>query len=238
VGGAAIIAIQFFPEHRAKLLSAVTAGLLGLAACLAFAPRTPAETLDRVVASVDSQAITERDVETEYRFEQFLDGKMPATAPDTATLAGVRDRLVDQTLLAEEAQRTALKSDAAAPQATRELEEIRKAFPSPQAYSAALQAVGLDREEILQRLRRRDGILKMVDQRLRPEAWVEAAQIQDYYTKTFLPAYEKQHPGPPPPFEKVEGQIREILTEKKITQLLEGWLTELKSSHVVRVHSF
>lgn len=195
-----------------------------------------AETLDRVVASVDSLAITQKDLETEYRFEQFLDGKKPQAAPGAAALVAARDRLVDQALLAEEAQRTQVHS--AASQAEQELEEIRKSFPNPQAFAAALQATGLTREDVLHRLRRRDRILKMVDQRLRPDAWVENAQIHDYYTQTFLPEFKKRHQGAPPPLEKVEGQIREILTQKKMNQLLDAWLKELKSNHVVRVHSF
>jgi SurA-like N-terminal domain len=192
--------------------------------------------VDRVVASVDSLAITQHDLEVEYRFEQFLDGKEPQGAPDAAALAAVRDRLVDQALLADEAEKSSTHS--AASQAEQELEEIRKSFRRPQAFAAALQATGLTREEVLRRLRRRDRILKMVDQRLRPDAWVETAQIQDYYAKTFLPEFEKQHRRAAPPLEKVEGQIREILTQEKMNQLLDAWLKELKSNHVVRVHSF
>lgn len=194
--------------------------------------------MDRVVASVDTRAITTSDVETEYRFEQFAEGKMPTDSPDAAELADVRERLVDQALLAEEARRAAAPETDAASAASQELEEIRKKFPSAEAYSAALKATGLDREQALERLRRRDRILRMIDQRLRPDAWLDASEIQDYYQKSFLPAYRKDHPAPAPPLEQVEDQIREILTQKKINQLLEGWLEELRSSHVVRLHSF
>ncbi len=212
------------------------AALAALAAWLACAAPASAETLDRVVASVDSQAITRLDVETEYRFERFVDGRMPAAIPDETVMAEVRGRLIDQMLLAAEAQRSAVSTGAA--QAARELEEIRAGFSTPEAYDQALQATGLTRDEILQRLRRRDRILKMIDRRLRPDAWVEESQIQDYYRQTFLPEYRKQHTGAPPPMEKVEGQIRKILTEQKINQLLDGWLKDLKASHVVRIHSF
>lgn len=198
-------------------------------------PLARAETLDRVVASVDSRAITQHDVETEYRFEQFAEGEMPV-APGAAALAEVRDRLVDQQLLADEAESSTVQTPTT--EASGDLEEIRKKFSTPSAYAAALKATGLDESEILRRLRRRDRILKMIDQRLRPDAWVSDVEIQDYYTNTFLPEYQRKRQGAAPSLESVTDEIRKILTEKKINQLLDEWLKELRSSHLVRIHSF
>ena len=67
-------------------------------------------------------ALTASDVEQEHRFELFQNGQTPATPPDPATLERVRDRLIDQTLLAEEAkaeniERTDLPRQAALPEA-------------------------------------------------------------------------------------------------------------------------
>jgi len=61
-----------------------------------------AEILDRVVASTGEVAITQSDVEREYRLERFLDGQWPAPPPDSKTLEQVGERLTEQKLLLEE----------------------------------------------------------------------------------------------------------------------------------------
>ena len=50
----------------------------GPAAATSAAP----ETVDQVVASIGNAAITQADVEAEYRFELILDGKTPASTGD------------------------------------------------------------------------------------------------------------------------------------------------------------
>ena len=63
-----------------------------------------AETLNRVVAAVDYQAITDRDLVSEYHYEQLLNGKFPKGEPDSKAREEIRNRLVEQALLSQEAQ--------------------------------------------------------------------------------------------------------------------------------------
>jgi hypothetical protein len=185
---------------------------------------------------VDNWAITESDVKIEYRLEQFIDGHMPGEPPDTDAWKQARDRLIDQQLLSKELEKSNLKPANPA-QLEQELDEARKKFPNEQAYDAALKSVGINREQILERFGRRDRILRLIEDRLRPDAWVDQADIETYYQKTFVPEFGQRHPGTAPPLDDVEDQIREILTQKKIDQLLEEWLRELRSSHQVEIHS-
>jgi hypothetical protein len=189
-----------------------------------------------VVASVDNWPITESDVKTEYRLEQFLDGHTPGEPPDTDAWKQARDRLIDQQLLSKALEKSNLKPANPA-QLEQELDEVRKKFTNEQAYNAALKSVGIDRQQILERFERRDRILRLIEDRLRPDAWVDQADIETYYQKTFMPEFTQRHPGTAPPLDDVEDQIREILTQKKIDQLLEEWLRELRSSHQVEIHS-
>jgi hypothetical protein len=46
------------------------------------------------------------------------------------------------------------------------------------------------------------------------------------------------HGSAVPPLTEVQGQIQEILVQKRIDQLLASWLEELKPSRAVRFHSF
>ena len=69
------------------------------------------QALDGVVASVGSSAITRSDVEREYRLERLIEeGQPPKALPDAATLGRVLDRLIDQSLLAQEASAEGLES--------------------------------------------------------------------------------------------------------------------------------
>jgi SurA-like N-terminal domain len=208
-----------------------------MGACLALGICASAETLDRVVASVDYQAITERDVEIEYRFEQFLAGKQPKGRPDAQARKDTLNRLIEQAILAEEAPNFSL---AAVPQKTlaTDVSDIQEKFGSPEAYRAALAAVGLSSDQVLERLRLRETILDLIDKRLRPQAWVESSEIEKYYNETFVPNFKRHNPGKPPELADVEKEIREILTQEKINTLLDQWIADLRANHRVEVRSF
>jgi hypothetical protein len=212
-------------------------GLTLLAASSILLPAT-GETVDRVVASIGNTALTASDVEREYRFELFLNGQPASAPPDLATRERVRDRLIEQRLLAEEAEAENVERTNLPAQAAATLAEVRQKYPSKEAWQAALRTLEMDEREVLQRLEDQALVLRIIDQRLRPAAWVERAQIEAYYQKTFGREQVEQAAGPAPALEEVENQIREILVQEKINQLLPTWLQELKASRRVRLYSF
>lgn len=197
-----------------------------------------AEVLDRVVASFENTVLTQSDVEREYRFELFLEGKMPTEMPDSAILKQACERLVSQKLLALESESGSAVSEALRAAALQDLDETRKRFANQEAYQSALASLGMTERQVLGRLVERRQILQTIDQRLRPAAAPEASEIETYYRETFAPEYARRNQGPAPPLAEVESQIRELLVQQKIDQLLAQWLEELKSSRQVRFHSF
>ncbi len=194
--------------------------------------------MDRVVASIDHQAITLSEVEAEYRLELFLDGRLPAAAPDASTLARVCNRLIEQILLAEEA--TVEGTDTADPphEVRPSLEAVRNKFPTEEAYQSALGALGLDEPQIISRLLQQEKTLELIDQRFRPSAWPDQAEIESYYRETFVSEFARRNRGTPPSLAAVEDQIREILIQRNIDRLLDEWLGAMKASHRVKVHGF
>ncbi len=202
------------------------------------APSVAAQTLDRVVASIGTFAITRSDVEAEYRLELFLKGNATDPGPDAGTRDSVRERLIDQKLLAQEAEAEGVDRADLLAGAKQTLSEIRSQYANDDTYQNALRALGFTEEQVLSRLQDQVLTLRLIDQRLRPAAWVERPEIEAYYADTFVPESRRQNTGPVPPVDEVEPQIREILVQKKVDQLLTNWLAELKAGRRVRIHSF
>ncbi len=189
--------------------------------------------MDRVVASVGPIAITQRDVEEEYHFEQFLQGRSPKGSPDSTTRKAVLNRLISQKLLAEQmSDATSLQKEA-----ERTLNQVRKEFPSNATYHSALAAIGMTEPQVLKRLAIYQGTLRMIDDRLRSSARPDPNEVETYYKETFVPEYAKTHSTPPPPLAEVQDQVQEVLVQKKMNQLLDKWLERLKSTSRVVIHS-
>jgi hypothetical protein len=214
------------------------AGSLLLLAMGLTAVFSRAEILDRVVASIGDVAITQSDVEHEYRLERLLDGQWPPPPADSKMLDQARERLVDQKLLLEEETQDLSRDPTLEKTAAEELEGLRKRFPSEQDYQSALQSLHMDEKQLLTTLIDQQKILKIIEQQLRSAAAPGTNDVESYYRDVFTPEYTRTHGPPVPPLAEVEGQIREILAQKKIDQLLAGWLEELKSSRRVRFYSF
>ena len=196
-----------------------------------------AETLNSVVASVGDEAITQRDVVEEYRFERFLDGKIPVGEPTPPESKDALSRLISQRLLAEQMQRAEGSSKGGMKNAEDTLKNVRTKFSDPSAYRAALESLGMTEPQVLQRLELYQRTLQMINNRLRPAAMPDPNEVEDYYKNTFVPEYAKAHGGPPPPLDDVREQINEILVQKKMNELLDNWLDRLKSTHRVTIHT-
>jgi hypothetical protein len=95
----------------------------------------------------------------------------------------------------------------------------------------------MSEQEVIERLGERDRILRLIERRLRPSAEVEDAEIDAYYRDVFVPGFTQRSQGRPPALSEVADQIRAVLVEKRVNELLEAWLGNLKASHSVRIYS-
>lgn len=205
--------------------------LAASARCQAVAPTV---TLDRVVASIGNVPLTGQDVEQEYRLESFLaTGKVPAQAPDAAGTASARTRLINQALLEQTMTQYSFDQSAVDRDAAATMAELRKKFTDQAAFDSALHALGMTSGQLLAKLKEHAEILQMIDGQLRPSAVVSAQEIETYYQKTLVPSYAGK--SSPPALKDVRSEIREILVQQKINQLLDQWLAELKKEHPVIV---
>jgi hypothetical protein len=208
----------------------------GLALSAAFAPSLHARILDRVVASVGGQAITASDVETEYRFERFMEGLVPTGKPAAPARGVILNRLISRMLLQDDMRNSGAGIKPSEADARRALRQIRQRFHSTAQYRSAVKSLGMGEAEVLKRLEVYQETLRYVDRRFRPVTPPTAAEIRVFYGSTFLPQFQKHHPHqPPPPLVKVESPIQEILFQKELDQRLNEWLKEMRSTERVRI---
>lgn len=207
---------------------------LVLAAGAAIA-RAQTITLDRVVATVNGVPLTASDVTRECAIEALLSGRSGPEDPTPAERSAALARLIDQKLLARELGNYRFEKKAESSQAEKQIAEIRGRFKSEVALTQALRSLGYNESQLLNRLEEQDEILEMIDRRLRPAAAVSPKDVADYYRETFVPDYVHEHSGAPPPLTATESRIREILTQKRINALLDGWLAELRKENNVRI---
>lgn len=210
-------------------------------ACLPVSPRVlaSATTLDSVVASVGNTAITASDVEKEYRFERFLDAQWPPPPPDAAALDAVRQRLTYQMLLTQEENPEPAAKEASEKAAAQLLAALRKEFTRAGAFAAAMNDLGMTEPEVLARITQQELMLRLINERLRPEASPTEEDVANYYRAVFVPEFQKENgKAAAPPLAVVADQIREVLTQKRINELLDQWIDELRPASQMRFHDF
>jgi len=206
---------------------------------VASAGNSRAETLDRVVASVGTAAITASDVEREYRFERFLDAQWPPPPPDAGVRDRVRERLIYQLLLKREEAPAPEESSECEKAAAERLAVLHQKFARAVEFQAALDNLGMTEAEAVARVAQQELLLRMIDQRLRPAATSTDEDVADYYRNTFTPEFQKKNAGAaPPPLTSVADQIRQLLTEKHVNELLDQWIEEMRPTSRVKMHSF
>jgi hypothetical protein len=76
----------------------------------------------------------------------------------------------------------------------------------------------------------------LVDSRLRPAVSIDSKSIESYYQQELLPQL-RQSGGQNVPLAEVTSKIRELLTQKKITQLLTAWLHDLRAGSEIRAEA-
>jgi sulfur carrier protein ThiS len=183
--------------------------------------------VDRVIANVNGHVVLQSDWEEEVEFEAFEDGKDPASFTEAERKAAL-DRLIDQELLREQVR----PSQPAPPdQVAARVAEVRKLHPnasSEEGWRAALHRYGLTQKSLETRLSNQIQLMKLVEDRLRPSIHIDQQAVENYYHDELLPELKKAG-AQAKPLGEVYGKIRALLAEKKLNELLTGWLASLRS---------
>ncbi|MCU1297925.1 MAG: hypothetical protein JWO91_2203 [Acidobacteriaceae bacterium] len=210
-----------------------------LAGLLFFAqgsPASAAEILDRIVAVVNGHIILQSDWDDGVRFDAFAAGKSlkQLTAEDRKTSL---DRLVDQELFREQ-MNSAEFQHATSDEVQVRINEIRKqsSNDSEPAWQVALTRYGLTEDELRKRVATEIDVMRLIDAHLRPSIDIDPKTIESYYNQELLPQLRRSG-AKEVPLAEVTPKIKELLTQKKMDQMLVAWLQNLRSGSQIRTGS-
>lgn len=193
--------------------------------------------LDGIVATVNGHIILLSDWEDELRYETLVGGREPAQVSAAERKAAL-DRLIDQELLREQ-MRAADFQHASKAEIDQRILEIRKQFPSAATdsdWQAILARHGFTGQTLTQHVGLDLDLLRLVDERLRPKVSIDSRSIESYYNQTLLPEL-RQSGAKDVSLAEVTPKIRELLTQQKVNELLEAWLSNLRSGSQIQTQS-
>jgi parvulin-like peptidyl-prolyl isomerase len=192
------------------------------------------DVVDRIVAMVNNHPILQSDWDEQVAYEALAEGRPLASVSEEQRKAAL-DRLIDRELVNEQAEHAAL------PQTTpeevdRRIEKIRKLYASPEDWQEALQKYDLTEKELRAEASAELNEMHAVDAHLRPGIQVDSRSVESYYREKLLPEL-RQSGAREVPLEQVAGQIRELLAQQKMNDLLALWIRSLRSESDIRVPS-
>ena len=106
--------------------------------------------------------------------------------------------------------------------------------PKPKkAGAACLPATDSNGKELEHRVTQQLNLSRFVDARLRPAIQIDPQSIEIYYKETLVPQVRKSG-SQPAPLAEVTPEIKEVLTQKKMNDLLTAWLQTLRAESQIR----
>jgi len=195
------------------------------------------EVIDRIVATVNGHIILLSDWEDSLRYEAFSSGR-PLDRMTVDDRKSALDHLIDQELLREQLKDSDVLHPSSEDVAQRVV-EIRKQYPEAETelgWRRLLDSHRLSEEYLKNRVAAELDLMRLVDARLRPSVTVDSKSIESYYREELLPQL-RQSGGQNVPLAAVTAKIKELLTQKKISQLLTAWLQDLRAGSEIRAEA-
>lgn len=200
-------------------------------------PAPAGQIIDRIVATVNRDAILQSDWEDAVRYEAFIGGR-PLDHVTSDDRKAALDRLIDQALLRGQTQ---FIQASLAPQeeVERRIAEIRQQYSGAETapgWHSVLRHYGLTEAGLEERVAAQIELMQMVEARLRPSVTIDPKSIESYYNQELLPQL-RQSGAQDVPLAEVTPQIKELLTEQKVNQLLTAWLQNLRAGSEIHTET-
>lgn len=205
--------------------ASLTVGLALFVVLLLAALFAGAETVDRIVASVNNDVITLSDLRQAMAFNSLLS---PAKDGGRRLEAETLEGLVNRRLLLQEAYRLRY-AEVTDQEAAAEAAKLWERLGSDTAYREFLAAVGLTVEQLERMLGERLLVERFVEKKIGLYARVNRDEAEQYY-KDHTPDFGGKR------FPEVQKQITVFLAAQKTGQQLDQYLTELRSRADIRMN--
>lgn len=182
-----------------------------------------AEEIDRLIAAVNGNVITDGDLNLARNLNAlYLFGRSRVPLSREQEI----DRLIELELLRQELENFPI---APADQTTIEsrLGELRSGYAEIGGLDTILHRLGLQYPELVDYVRLQASIWRFVDLRFRPFVSVSADEVKTYYRDELVPKLQQSGAAVPPPSE-VSGRIEEILREQKVNSALDQWIQDVR----------
>jgi hypothetical protein len=199
-----------------------------LAVSAAPATAQTSRVVDRIVARIEGDILLLSQVRELGAFQQLIEGRAES---DEGLLA----ELIEQWMVQTEAAESHFPQPAQS-EVDRELARLTAQFPSPEAYAARLRELGLSAAAVRELLALQIYVERYLDYKFRPLVQIQSADMENYYQKELLRELASKN-QPAPRLADVEEEIRELLTQRGITDLATKWLDETKSRLKIEVMS-
>lgn len=198
-------------------------------------PVAAGEVIDRIVATVNGQIILQSDWNDALRYEALLSARTVSDF-NTEERRAVLDRLIDQELLGEQ-MKSALFKHATEEEAAAEVAQTRQLYPeaaNDDGWKSVLARFGLNEKALVSHVQEQIDLMRLVDAHLRPTVQIDSKSIEAYYREKFIPQLKQSGSGNVP-LDEVSAQIRELLTQERVSELMVSWLHSLRSESRVSV---
>jgi hypothetical protein len=176
-----------------------------------------AHVVDRIVVRIEEDILTLSELRELEGFQQLANGASGAARTRTTSEAELIKQMIDQWIVQAEATSSRFPRPTSE-DVRREMERLERLFASREDYHARLRELGLTAESVA----------RQVEQQL------YLSQVEKYYQQELIPELQK-HGQQAPPVEKVEGQIRELLTQREISARAAQWLEETRARLKIEV---
>jgi hypothetical protein len=205
-----------------------------LALCLAVLcsrNTAPAEILDRLAVSVGREIITEKQILLALRVSSFLNGQ-PLSLSARAKRAAAQKHL-ELTLIRVEIDQSKYPPPTPA-QIDSALADLKKQLfgGDEGAYQRTLSRYTITEPDLRDSIRWQLITLAFIEFRFRPAVQIPEQEIVEYYRNEYLAKIPAG--GAAQDFLDVRAALLEILTQQRIDNLLDRWLSQAQNQTTIR----
>lgn len=176
--------------------------------------------VDRIVARIEGDIITLSEVRELSQFQQLVEGR---SASEDRLVA----QLVEQWIVYAEAGAARFPRPSPT-EVDREIERLQEQFASSDAFRDRLRELGLSTGAVRRLVERQLYLARYLDYKFRPAVQVDTAAVEKFYREELVQKLTARGQAAPP-LETVQEQIRELLTQREISERASHWLEETRS---------